>query len=121
MGIKKSLQGSGDSHNKDMSNLNSAIIARKGTTMKDMIERKNNILRNGAEQFRNVGKLAVMCRGVRFTTLEAADEFMTTLANTLTKLSFTRFDLLEEADISLPEAEEGTLDDDLPVSEEVEA
>jgi hypothetical protein len=90
--------------------------------MKDMIERKNNILRNGAEQFRNVGKLAVMSRGVRFTTLEAADEFMTTLANTLTKLSFTRFDLLEEADISLPEAKEGSLDDDLPfVNEEVKA
>ena len=90
--------------------------------MKDMIERKNNILRNGAEQFRNVGKLAVMCRGVRFTTLEAADEFMTTLANTLTKLSYNRFDLLEEADISLPEAEEGGLDDDLPfVNGEVEA
>ena len=90
--------------------------------MKDMIERKNNILRNGAEQFRNVGKLAVMCRGVRFTTLEAADEFMTTLANTLSKVSFTCFDLLEEANISLPEAKEGSLDDDLPfVNEEVEA
>ena len=90
--------------------------------MKDMIERKNNILRNGAEQFRNVGKLAVMCRGVRFTELDAADEFMTILANTLSRVSLTRFDLLEEADISLPEAEEGSLDDDLPfVNGEVEA
>lgn len=89
--------------------------------MKDMIERKNNILRNGAEQFRNVGKLAVMCRGIRFTELNAADEFMEILANTLSRASLTRFDLLEEANVSLPEAEED-LGDDLPfVNEEVEA
>lgn len=80
--------------------------------MKDMIERKNNILRNGAEQFRNVGKLATMCKGIRFTTVEAADEFMVTLANTLQKISYERFDLLEEANISEPEAEEGTIDEE---------
>jgi hypothetical protein len=89
--------------------------------MKDMIERKNNTLRYGAEQFRNVGKLAVMCRGVRFTDLDSADEFMTMLANTLSRVSLTRLDLLEEANSSLPEAEEGSMEDDLPVSEEVEA
>ena len=80
--------------------------------MKEMIERKNNILRNGAEQFRNVGKLATMCKGIRFTTVEAADEFMATLANTLQRISYERFDLLEEANISEPEAEEGSLDDE---------
>lgn len=80
--------------------------------MKEMIERKNNLLRNGAEQFRNVAKLATMCRGIRFTTMQAADEFMVTLANTLTSLSYNRFDLLEEANISEPEAEEGSLDEE---------
>ena len=90
--------------------------------MKEMIERKNAHLKHASDKFREIGKLATMCKGIRFETTEAASEFMGVLANTLKKFSFERFDLLEEANISEPEAEEGSLNDDLPfVNEEVEA
>ena len=104
------------------------LILKQG----EMITRKNDFLRHASEEFRNIGKLATMCKGMKFTTAEAASEFMSVLANTLQKLSYERFDLLEESNISLPEAveaEEDTVDkdgavDDLPFvtpDEEVEA
>lgn len=104
------------------------LILKQG----EMITRKNDFLRHASEEFRNVGKLATMCKGMKFTTAEAASEFMSVMANTLQKLSYERFDLLEESNISLPEAveaKEDTVDkdgavDDLPFvtpDEEVEA
>ena len=104
------------------------LILKQG----EMITRKNDFLRHASEEFRNIGKLATMCKGMKFTTAEAASEFMSVLANTLQKLSYERFDLLEESNISLPEAveaKEDTIDkdgavDDLPFitpDEEVEA
>ena len=94
------------------------LILKQG----EMITRKNDFLRHASEEFRNVGKLATMCKGMKFTTAESASEFMGVMANTLQKLSYERFDLLEESNISLPEAveaEEDTVDkdgavDDLP-------
>jgi hypothetical protein len=105
------------------------LILKQG----DMITRKNEFLRHASEEFRNVGKLATMCNGMKFTTAESASEFMGVLANTLKKLSYERFDLLEESNIALPEAVEANertidelddLEEDLPFvtpSEEVEA
>ena len=104
------------------------LILKQG----EMITRKNEHLRHASDELRNVGKLATMCKGMKFTTAEAASEFMSVMANTLQKLSYERFDLLEESNISLPEAveaEEDTVDkdgtvDDLPFvtpDEEVEA
>lgn len=104
------------------------LILKQG----EMITRKNDFLRHASEEFRNVGKLATMCKGMKFTTAESASEFMGVMANTLQKLSYERFDLLEESNISLPEAveaEEDTVDkdgavDDLPFvtpDEEVKA
>ena len=104
------------------------LILKQG----EMITRKNDFLRHASEEFRNIGKLATMCKGMKFTTAESASEFMGVMANTLQKLSYERFDLLEESNISLPEAveaEEDTVDkdgavDDLPFvtpDEEVEA
>lgn len=104
------------------------LILKQG----EMITRKNDFLRHASEEFRNVGKLATMCKGMKFTTAESASEFMSVMANTLQKLSYERFDLLEESNISLPEAveaEEDTVDkdgavDDLPFvtpDEEVKA
>ena len=94
------------------------LIMKQG----EMITRKNAHLKHASEEFRNIGKLATMCKGMKFTTAEAASEFMSVLANTLQKLSYERFDLLEESNIALPEAveaEEPTIDneevtDDLP-------
>ena len=85
----------------------------------DMITRKNEYLKHASEEFRNVGKLATMCKGMKFTTAEAASEFMGVMANTLQKLSYERFDLLEESNIALPEAveaEEPTIDKDEEVT-----
>ena len=104
------------------------LILKQG----DMITRKNEFLRHASDKFRDVGKLATMCKGMKFTTAESASEFMGVLANTLQKLSYERFDMIEESNISLPEAveaEEDTIDkdgteDDLPFvtpDEEVEA
>lgn len=104
------------------------LILKQG----EMITRKNDFLRHASEEFRNVGKLATMCKGMKFTTAESASELMSVMANTLQKLSYERFDLLEESNISLPEAveaEEDTVDkdgavDDLPFvtpDEEVKA
>ena len=113
--------------NKSITELTELIIKSIG-----MIERKNEHLRHASEEFRNVGKLATMCKGMKFTTAESASEFMGVMANTLQKLSYERFDLLEESNIALPEAveaEEDTVDkdgavDDLPFvtpDKEVEA
>ena len=104
------------------------LILKQG----EMITRKNDFLRHASEEFRNVGKLATMCKGMKFTTAESASEFMSVMANTLQKLSYERFDLLEESNIARPEAveadektiDEGTTEDDLPFvtpTEEVEA
>lgn len=104
------------------------LILKQG----DMITRKNEFLRHASDKFRDVGKLATICKGMKFTTAESASEFMGVLANTLQKLSYERFDMIEESNISLPEAveaEEDTIDkdgteDDLPFvtpDEEVEA
>lgn len=76
------------------------LILKQG----EMITRKNEYLKHASEEFRNVGKLATMCKGMKFTTAESASEFMGVLANTLKKLSYERFDLLEESNIALPEA-----------------
>ena len=103
--------------NKSITELTDLILKQS-----EMITRKNDFLRHASEEFRNVGKLATMCKGMKFTTAEAASEFMGVMANTLQKLSYERFDLLEESNISLPEAveaDEDTVDkdgtvDDLP-------
>ena len=113
---------------------NKSITELTGLILKqgEMITRKNEHLRHASEEFRNIGKLATMCKGMKFTTAEAASEFMSVLANTLQKLSYERFDLLEESNISFSEAveaKEDTIDkdgavDDLPFvtpDEEVEA
>lgn len=85
----------------------------------EMITRKNDFLKHASEEFRNIGKLATMCKGIKFTTTESASEFMGVIANTLQKLSYERFDLLEESNIALPEAEQdGTIDNDEPVTED---
>jgi len=92
------------------------LILKQG----EMITRKNDFLRHASEEFRNVGKLATMCKGMKFTTAESASEFMGVMANTLQKLSYERFDLLEESNIALPEAEEAddpTIDNDEEVTE----
>ena len=112
--------------NKSITELTNLIL-KQG----EMITRKNDFLRHASEEFRNIGKLATMCKGMKFTTAESASEFMGVMANTLQKLSYERFDLLEESNIALPEAveaEEDTVDkdgavDDLPFvtpDEEVE-
>lgn len=105
------------------------LILKQG----EMITRKNEYLKHASEEFRNVGKLATMCKGMKFTTAESASEFMGVLANTLKKLSYERFDLLEESNIALPEAvkadessidELDDLEEDLPFvtpDKEVEA
>ena len=94
------------------------IILKQG----DMITRKNAHLKHASEEFRNIGKLATMCKGMKFTTAEAASEFMSVLANTLQKLSYERFDLLEESNIALPEAveaDESTIDKDEEVTDDL--
>ena len=94
------------------------LILKQG----EMITRKNEHLRHASEEFRNIGKLATMCKGMKFTTAEAASEFMSVLANTLQKLSYERFDLLEESNIALHEAveaEEPTIDKDEEVTDDL--
>ena len=94
------------------------LILKQG----EMITRKNDFLRHASEEFRNIGKLATMCKGMKFTTAESASEFMSVLANTLQKLSCERFDLLEESNIALPEAaeaEEPTIDKDEEVTDDL--
>ena len=94
------------------------LILKQG----EMITRKNDFLRHASEEFRNIGKLATMCKGMKFTTAESASEFMSVMANTLQKLSYERFDLLEESNIALPEAaeaEEPTIDKDEEVTDDL--
>lgn len=98
--------------NKSITELTNLIL-KQG----EMIARKNEYLKHASDKFRDIGKLATMCKGIRFESAESASEFMGVLANTLKKLSFERFDLFEESNIALPEAEEATVDElecDLP-------
>ena len=94
------------------------LILKQG----EMITRKNEHLKHASEEFRNVGKLATMCKCLKFTTVESASEFMGVMANTLQRLSYERFDLLEESNIALPEAveaEEPTIDKDEEVTDDL--
>ena len=104
--------------NKSITELTNLILEQG-----EMITRKNEHLKHASNKFRDIGKLATMCKGIRFETAESASEFMSVMANTLKKLSYERFDLLEEANIALPEAvkadeasidELDELDEDLP-------
>ena len=52
---------------------NKSITELTGLILKqnEMITRKNDFLRHASEEFRNIGKLATMCKGMKFTTAEA--------------------------------------------------
>ena len=95
--------------NKSITELTNLILEQG-----EMITHKNEYLKHASDKFRDVGKLATMCGGIRFETTESASEFMSVLANTLKKLSYERFDLQGEANIALPEAveaDERTIDE----------
>jgi hypothetical protein len=103
--------------NKSITELTELILKQN-----DMITRKNEHLKHASEEFRNIGKLATMCKGMKFTTAESASEFMGVMANTLQRLSYERFDLLEESNIALPEAVEAevpTIDKDEEVTDDL--
>lgn len=68
----------------------------------DMIDRKNEALKHASDKFRDLDKLSIMCKGIKFESAESASEFMSVMANTLRKLSYERFDLLDEAKIEVP-------------------
>ena len=90
--------------------------------MEEMINRKNDLLRKAYYDLNDIGRIGRMCKGIRFETVEAADEFMRTLSSTLLAMSYRRFEVYQESTVCLPEAEEESLDDDLSfVNEEVEA
>ena len=103
--------------NKSIAELTELILKQN-----DMITRKNEHLKHASDKFRDIGKLATMCKGIRFETAESASEFMGVMANTLQKLSYERFDLIEESNIALPEAEEAdepTIDKDEEVTDDL--
>ena len=86
----------------------------------DMIANKNTLLRQAFDTCSNIKKLSIMCKDVRFVDAEAANIFIRTMGATLQREVLTRWDLLHESQIALPEAEEAeepTIDNDEEVTE----
>ena len=72
----------------------------------DMIANKNTLLRQAFDTCSNIKKLSIMCKDVHFEDAEAANIFIRTMGATLHREVLTRWDLLHESQIALPEAEE---------------
>ena len=86
----------------------------------DMIANKNTLLRQAFDTCSNIKKLSIMCKDVHFEDAEAANIFIRTMGATLHREVLTRWDLLHESQIALPEAEEAdepTIDNDEEVTE----
>lgn len=85
---------------------------------KELITRKNDLLKHASYVLHDIGKLATMCKGIRFESTESASIFMDVLANTLTKFSYEQFDLLDESKITEHNPnEEPTIDEEAEVTE----
>ena len=85
--------------------------------MKDIIERKNKLLKEAYEKLSSIRKIALAMGGTMFDTTEAADVYVEVMSRVISELTLGRFGMLEESQKTEPEAEEA---DDLPLNEEAE-
>lgn len=82
--------------------------------MKEMIERKNALLKESYEKLSNIRKIALAMGGTMFDTPEAADVYVEVMSRVISELTLGRFGMLEESQKTEPEAVEADNFDDLP-------
>ena len=73
---------------------------------KEMIARKNAILKESYEKLAKVEEIRLLCEDVSFTKVSSATRFIRLLGDALGQITFNRYDMLEEANYSLPEPEQ---------------
>lgn len=74
--------------------------------MEEMIIRKNEVLRRGAEELNKVRKLSRMLGGVEFKDVTSAEIFCGVISEYLRDISLYSYTMRDEADKALPEAVE---------------
>ena len=85
--------------------------------MKQMIEEKNNLLREAGEKLRNVWDIGCMLESVNASNRDYKT-LIDLVSHRLRHLALGYEDYLEEAEIYLPEAEEGDPESELEALEE---
>lgn len=78
--------------------------------MKDIIERKNALLKESYEKLSNIRKIALAMGGTMFDTTEAADVYVEVMSRVISELTLGCFQMLEESQKAEPEAVEDTED-----------
>lgn len=85
--------------------------------MKQMIEEKNNLLREAGEKLRNVWDIGCMLESVNASNRDYKT-LIDLVSHRLRHLALGYEDYLEEAELYLPEAEEGDPESELEALEE---
>lgn len=79
--------------------------------MEEMINRKNEILLEGAKKLNDVGKVARMLEGIDFDNVSSAKFFCEVVGVYLRDISYHAYTMREEANKALPEAVEVPTDE----------
>ena len=110
MDIIKAPQGARHSH-RGQELVYKCSIAQKGTTMKDMIYRKNRLLLSNGGRMQEIKKIAHDLKNAKMSD-SGMTLFLNLLGDKLYSLSLWGDDMIIEGNVYLPEAEEGSMDDE---------
>ena len=86
------------------------IIARKGNEMTELIERKNNLLKQAGDDLVKIAEIGAVCENVEFSKASAATAFIRLVGDAIGRLTLNRYEILHESNMTLPEAEQGAED-----------
>lgn len=78
--------------------------------MTELIERKNILLKQAHDDLAKISEIGAICENAEFSNASAATGFIHLIGDCLGRLSVDRYEMLHEANISLPEAEQGAED-----------
>lgn len=75
-----------------------------------MIERKNVLLKQAHDDLAKISEIVAICENVEFSNASAATAFIRLVGDAIGRLTLNRYEILHEANIELPEAEQGAED-----------
>lgn len=78
--------------------------------MTELIERKNNLLKQAGDDLVKISEIGAICEDVEFSKASAATAFIRLVGDAIGRLTLNRYEILHAANISLPEAEQGAED-----------
>lgn len=78
--------------------------------MTELIERKNNLLKQAGDDLNKISEIGAICENAEFSKASAATAFIRLVGDAIGRLTMNRYEILHEANIELPEAEQGAED-----------